>query len=186
MDFKKITLSVLFICVAMMVQAQTNAIDKYFSQYAEDERFTAVFVSPKFFNIMDQVFSKLEFEEGDVDKEEIEAIMDIAKDMKELRVLTTDVTPDVFYNEARQKINTKEYETLMTVRAKGKTNVDIYIKEGPNNTIQELLLFAGGTPGKKATSDDEEGFNETDFVIISFVGNIQLDKVSDLINKIDK
>lgn len=181
MNFKKISLSLLFLGVVMMVQAQTNAIDKYFNQYIDDERFTVVFVSPKFFNIMDKVFSNLDLETDDVDKEQIAAIMDIAKEMKELRILTTDVTPNKFYKEARAKIDTKEYEVLMTVRTKEKTNVEIFIKEGPNDNIQEMLLFAGG-----GTAGREEGDEETDFVIISFIGNIQLDKVSELINKIDK
>ncbi|MCB0654310.1 MAG: DUF4252 domain-containing protein [Saprospiraceae bacterium] len=178
MNFKKISLSTLFFLgVALMVNAQSNAIDTYFKQYVDDERFTVVYISPKFFNIMDKVFSNLNLEEGDVDKDELAAVMEIAKDMKELRILTTDVTPDVFYNEARKKINTKDYEVLMTVRTKEKQNVEIFIKQGPDESIREMLLFAGGGTG---------GDEDTDFAIISFVGNIQLEKVSNFINKIDK
>ncbi len=178
MNFKKISLStLLFLGIAIMVQAQSNAIDTYFKQYVDDERFTVVFISPKFFNIMDKVFTNLDIEDGDVDKEELAAVMEIARDMKELRILTTDITPDFFYQEARKKIDTKDYEVLMTVRTKEKQNVEIFVKQGPDDSIREMLLFAGG-------GMDED--NTADFAIISFVGNIQLEKVSDFINKIDE
>ncbi len=178
MNFKKISLSALFFLgVILMVQAQNNAIDQYFKQYVDDERFTVVYISPKFFNIMNEVFTNLDVEEGDIDEDELAAVMEIAKDMKELRILTTDVTPNVFYQEAKSKINTKDYEVLMTVRTKDKQNVDIYVKQGADDSIQEMLLFAGG-------GSEETG--EADFAIISFIGNIKLEKVSEFINKIDE
>lgn len=177
MNFKKLSLSLVFLfSIVMMSQAQ-NAIDTYFKQYVDDERFTVVYISPKFFNIMDQVFSNLDMEEGDVNEEELKAVMEIAKDMEELRILTTDVTPDVFYEEARKKINTKDYEVLMTVRTKEKQNVEIFVKQDADESIREMLLFAGG-------GMDEE--DHSDFVIISFIGNIKLEKVSEFINKIDE
>ncbi|KAA3622720.1 MAG: DUF4252 domain-containing protein, partial [Bacteroidetes bacterium] len=159
MNFKKISLSVLFFLgVILMVQAQNNAIDQYFKQYVDDERFTVVFISPKFFNIMNEVFTNLDLEEGDVDEDELKAVMEIAKDMKELRILTTDVTPLAFYKEAKEKIDTKDYEVLMTVRTKDQQNVDIFVKQGADDSIQEMLLFAGG-------GMEEEG--DANFAIIS-------------------
>ena len=34
------------------VQAQANAIDKYFQQYVDDDRFTVVYISSKLFELI--------------------------------------------------------------------------------------------------------------------------------------
>jgi len=149
--------------VSMNVQAQSDAIDKYFQQYLEDEDFTVVFVSPKMF----QLISKIDLNEIDNDPE-AKMIMETVKDIKGLRVLTTDVKPMERYKEAMNKINTNEYEVLVTVRDKGE-NVRIWVKEDAS-VISELLLLVGAL--------DE-------FVMLSFVGDIDLDKISKLANNID-
>jgi len=149
--------------MTMNIQAQQDAIDKYFKQYVEDENFTVVFISPKMF----QLISKLDLNEVDNDPE-AKMVMETVKDIRGLRVLTTDVDPMLRYKEAMQKINTNEYEVLVTVRDKGE-NVRIWVKES-DNVIEELLLLVGAV--------DE-------FVMLSFVGNIDLDKISKLANNID-
>ncbi len=145
------------------VQAQADAIDKYFQQYLEDDDFTVVYVSPKMF----QLISKLDLNEVDNDPE-AKLVMETIKDIKGLRVLSTDVNAMDRYKEAMNKINTNEYEVLVTVRDKGE-NVRIWIKEEAS-VISELLLIVGAL--------DE-------FVMLSFVGNIDLDKISKLANNID-
>ena len=144
------------------LRAQNNAIEKYFSQYVDDENFTVVYISPRFFNL----FNKLDL--SGMEDEEAKALADIAKDMKELRVLTTDVNPRKYYDEAKRKINTREYEMLMTVRSKKAEKVEILAKEDGEGMITELLLLSG---------------SDEDFVLISFVGKIEVEKVSTLINQ---
>ncbi|MCB9081385.1 MAG: DUF4252 domain-containing protein [Lewinellaceae bacterium] len=154
--------------MAQTPAGDANAIDKYFKQYVEDSRFNVVYISPKLF----QMLGRLNVSGLDLDDEgEAKAIMDIAKDLRGLRILSTDVTPDVFYKEAKAKINTKEYETLMTVRSKGDGNVDFLIREAENK-IQELLLLTGG-------SGDE-------FLLLSFVGNLDLNKITQLAKEMEK
>ena len=148
---------------ASLSNAQSNAISKYFEQYVDDERFTSVFISPKMF----QMFSKLEI--NDIDDEETEIILDIVKDLRGLRILTTEINAKAFYEEAKRKINTKEYEILMSVRDRGEDSVEFLIKD-EDDIIKELLLLVGG---------DEE------FVLLSFVGNIDLQKISKLSKSID-
>lgn len=145
------------------VQAQVDAIDTYFQQYLEDDDFTVVYISPKMFSLI----SKLDLKDVDNDPE-AKIIMETIKDIKGLRVLTTDVKPMERYKEAMQKINTNEYEVLVTVRDKGE-NVRIWVKE-KDSVISELLLIVGAL--------DE-------FVMLSFVGDIDLDKISRLANNID-
>lgn len=142
--------------------AQSDAITKYFNKYMDDEAFTVVYLSPKLF----QLLGKLDIHE--LEDGEAEAIMEVVEDLKSLRVLTTEQNAEQYYNEAVNTINTKDYETLLTVRDEGE-NVQFLIKDS-GNTINELLLLVGGM--------DE-------FVMVSFVGDIDLDQISQLAKKLD-
>lgn len=135
--------------------AQVDAIAKYFSKYQEDSDFTVVYISPKMFEMV----SKLAEEEIEP---EVQAII---KDLKGLRVLTTEKSPMKYYNEVTQILNLKAYEELMTIRD-GNSNVRFLIKS-KEDLIEELLLLVG---------------SEEEFVMISFVGKIDLEKISKLSN----
>lgn len=169
---KSLKIAVLFIamnCLSAAVFAQANAIDKYFSQYVNDQNFTVVYISPKLFQMMDKLNIK------GIDDEEDRAIMEIAKDLRGLRILTTDVNALKYYKEAKSKINTNEYEVLMTVRDKDGENFEFYVKEAPGtngSVVEEFFLLAGG--------DNE------DFVLISFVGKIDLNKITQLARTIEE
>jgi hypothetical protein len=150
-------------------QSQANVIDKYFQQYVDSEDFTVVYISGKLFEMIGRL---------DIDKEslsieddaDMEAIMDIAREMKGLRILTTDKNPEKYYQEAKAKINTKEYEVLMTVRSPDGDNVEFLVQENKETKkISELLLLSGG---------DE-------FVLLSFVGNLDMEKIVRLAKEMD-
>lgn len=153
-------LSLIFTLLVGFVSAsfgQADAIEKYFQKYMDDQDFTMVYVSPKMFQMLSKVTS-----------DEIESeVKDIIDDLKGLRILTTEKNPSMFYKEAKSMINTKEYEILMTVRD-GEDNVEFLVKD-EGDIINELLLLVGGD----------------DFVLMSFVGNIDLDKIAKLSNSID-
>jgi hypothetical protein len=114
---------------------------------------------------MFQLFDRLDVDLELEDDEEA-AIKDMVSDLRGLRILTSDVDVDALYKEAIKKIDTKEYELLMTVRNKRESNVQLLIKDdNGGDTISELLMLVGG---------------QDNFVLMSFVGNISLDKVSRL------
>lgn len=159
-------LVVLAILMGNSLFGQANAIDKYFKQYLDDERFSVVYISARMF----QLFDKINVDDMDMDDDEARAMFDMAKDLRGLRILSTDRDPEAFYEEAKNKINTQEYEILMTVRSKGDDNVDFLIKE-EGDTITELLLLVGG---------------HDSFSLLSFVGKIDLDKVSNFAKEIEK
>ena len=164
----KFIFTVLMLGIMSFAQAQqssTNAIDKYFQKYVDDERFTVVYISSKLLGM----FKQLNVEGLNVDDAEAKAIIDLASGLEGIRILVAEENAGSFYKEAKSKINTKEYEVLMTVRDHG-DNVEFLIKDDGNKTIHELLLLVGG---------------EDEFVLMSFVGNIDLDKVSKLINEFD-
>ena len=137
------------------MNAQGDAITKYFEKYQDDDRFTVISISPKMFQLI------ANFSEEDVDDE----VLEMVKELRGLKILTTDVNPKEFYKEAVAKINTKEYEELMTIRD-GDQNVQFLVKDQESkNIVNELLLLVGG--------DD-------DFVLMSFAGKIHLDKIAKL------
>ncbi|MBK9015962.1 MAG: DUF4252 domain-containing protein [Saprospiraceae bacterium] len=146
--------------------AQEDAISKYFAKYVDDERFTVVYVSGKMFSMINKM-------ELDLDDEESQAILSVCKDLKGLRILTTETDGNKFYQEALNTINTKGYETLLEVR-EGKTeNVKFLVKDSDGgNTLDELLLLVGG--------EDE------DFVLLSFMGKIDLNEIGKLSKAFDK
>lgn len=161
-----ILITLVLLLIGSFVSAQSNAIEKYFAQYVNDKDFTVVYISPKLFNLVENINI------DELEDEEVAAVIEVTKGMKELRILTTDINAKERYEEARKKINTTEYETLVTVRDKDKSNFDIYIKEIDGGKIGELLMISGGD-------------HQDEFVLISFVGNVDMDKVSTFINKIE-
>ena len=147
----------LFLSTSMF--AQEDAISKYFSKYVDNEDFTVVYVSGKMFELINKM-------ELDFDDEEAEAVLAVVKDLKGLRILSTDNNGMQYYKEALQTINAKEYETLMTVRENKGENVQFLIKDNGGDVINELLLLVGGS--------------DSDFVLISFIGAIDLNEVGKL------
>lgn len=168
MKFAKLFFTLAFVAITLFAQAQntTSAIDKYFKQYVDDDRFTVVYVSSKLLGM----FQKLNINGLNMDDQETKAIIDLASDLEGIRILVAEQDAAQFYKEAKSKINTKEYEVLMTVRDEGQ-NVEFLIRDDGDKIIHELLLMVGG--------DDE-------FVLMSFVGKISLDKISKLITEFDK
>lgn len=138
---------------------QSDAISKYFDKYMDDENFTMVYVSPKMFNLV----AKLDID--DIDEETKELI----KSIKGLRILTTDINPQTYYDEAVASFNISEYEKLMEVRDEAE-RVHFLVRSGAEEKIEELLLLVGGG---------------SEFVMLSFIGNIDLNKISKLANSMD-
>ena len=94
--------TIITLFLAISVNAQNDAISKYFDQYLDDDNFTVVYVSGKMFSMI----SKVDIEE--LQDEEAQIIMDVAKDIKGLRVLVTDIDPKQYYKQARKLIKDDE------------------------------------------------------------------------------
>jgi hypothetical protein len=162
-----ITLSVLFftpisnifgVSTLTKMSAQSDAITRYFDKYLEDENFTVVYITPKMF----QMIAKLDLKDKDS-----RDIKEALQDLKGLRILQTEVNAPQHYKAVVSQFSAAEYELLMTVRSKGE-NVRFWTKES-NGVISELLMLVGG---------------QKEFTMISFIGNINLDKISKLANNL--
>lgn len=156
---KSIILSLLAVCfTAVTSMAQEDAITKYFNKYIDDAKFSAVYISPKMFNMV----SKIEIE--DMEPE----VQEVIRSMKGLRILHTEQNALQYYNEALKTINTTEYALLLTAR-EGNENVRFMVKES-GDYVQELLMVVGGADN---------------FAMISFIGNIDLKKIGKLAKALD-
>lgn len=139
-----------------------DAISKFFTKYQNDESFSQVTVSSKMFNL----FTNMEVESKE-DKEVLDAI----SKLKGLRILAKQDARNAreLYKEAFSLIPLKEYEELMSVRDKDK-DMKFFIKETSAGKISELLMVMGGN---------------TDFMVLSLYGEIDLKQVSRLGRKMD-
>jgi hypothetical protein len=133
--------------------AQDDAIGKFFGKYVDDSRFTVVSISPKMFRLLSKV-------NWDTIPSELKQTVNR---LTSLRILSTETTPAAFYKEALARIDRKEYEELITVRS-NTDNVHFLIKE-QGDVVHELLMIA---------------VDKEDFTLMSFVGTIDLDKLSRL------
>ncbi len=179
-------LKFLFLALALFfagtLSAQQDAISTYFSKYVDDEDFTVVYVSGKMFDLMETVISNLDTE--DMNSEQVKALTDVVQDMKSLRILSREGDGIAQYRSAKKTIaGAKPYEVLMTVREKGSTFVDFYIREN-DGVVDELLLLIGESADGRVANllDDEEEIDLStgNFTLLSFEGRIDLNKIGEL------
>jgi hypothetical protein len=154
-----VTIALLLTLTAANAQ---DAISKFFTKYQSDESFSQVTVSSKMFSL----FTQMDTEDPE-DKEVLKAI----SKLKGLRILGKQDARNAreLYKEAFTLIPIKEYEELMSVRDKDK-DMKFYIKEGANGIITELLMVLGGN---------------TEFMVLSLFGEIDLKQVSRIGKKMD-
>lgn len=163
---KQILWSGMLMLFTLGLNAQISAIDTYFQSYVEDEQFSVIYISPRVFRMIDNLGG----EKLNLDDDEAEAFVDLAADMRGLRILSTDVTPERFFEEAIGKIDTKLYEPLITIRDRDGGKTELLLKENTQGDLEELLFLSFG--------DDE-------FTLMSFVGNLDLDKVMKLADEME-
>ncbi len=158
---KKFVIGSVMMVLSVTVQAQDNAISKFFSKYQNDESFSQVTVSSKMFGL---------FTNMDVEKPEDKEVLDAISKIKGLRILGKQQTRDsrALYKEAMSMIPQKEYEELLTVRDKDK-DMKFFIKES-GGKISELVMVMGG--------------NE-EFMVLSIFGEIDLKQVSKIGRRMD-
>ena len=169
MKWIKCTMVLLLLGAVTGLSAQANAIDKYFKQYVDDENFSVVYIGPTLFKWMKKAVQEDKDKEDEQDSE-TDAVIKAIEDAQGLRILTTDVNPRRYYEEAKAKISTKEYELLMTVRSRDGDNVEFLGKHN-GETIEELLLLSIG---------------KESFVLLSLVGLLNLDNISKIADEIEE
>lgn len=165
---KSLSLFTLLLSFCVMSFGQADAISKYFDKYMDNEDFTVVFISPKMFEMISMLEIENMVDEDDAEDVDLKELREMIGNIKGLRILETDKNPEMYYKEAVNKINTKDYELLVSVRDEGE-NVRIWTKTS-GNVVNELFLLVGG---------------KEEFVMLSFVGDINLKSISKLAKTMD-
>ncbi|HKK39101.1 MAG TPA: DUF4252 domain-containing protein, partial [Cryomorphaceae bacterium] len=128
----KIFLSIAALAMTFSVMAQ-DAIDRYFSKYADNPDFTSITISSKMFGL----FSDIETDDPD-NKEVLNAM----KDLTGIRIISNDDSESmVDYQKAIKEVG-KEYEILMSVDDK-EEKVRFFVREEAGQ-IAELFMIVGG------------------------------------------
>jgi len=138
-----------------------NSFDKFDGQ----DDVTSVIVNKKMFEIM----SKVKVDPSD---KETQQYMNLIKKLDNLKVFTTKnakVEADMKLS-AEKYIKTSNLEELMRINDSGK-NVKIYVKSGADETkIKELFMFIDGAKNE-------------DTVLLSLIGNFDLNEIAVLTDK---
>ncbi len=161
MKINRILLAVVLVASVWMARAQSQ-----FDKFEDIEGVTSVIVNQKAFALMSKIGSESE------DKEYI----DLIKNIQSLKVFATE-SADVgrqMEAEVKKYLSGSKLEELMRVKD-GDSNVTIYVKEGKTEDyVEELFMFV---------KDSENTSKES--VIISLTGNIDLNQISKLTEKMD-
>jgi hypothetical protein len=150
----------LYLAPATAQKIPKDAISTYFSEYVDDPNFTVVYISGKIFQLVKD--AKLDLE--DMDEEEVEAILKVVQDIQGIRILHTDESVMAHWKAAKNRIPTDKYELLFKIRTKDGDNVEAFIQD-EEAVISELFMLIGAVDN---------------FAMFSFVGKIDLTKISDL------
>lgn len=143
--------SFLWICGKSMGQ---SAFDKF----EENDEVTTVVVSQKMFQMLSKIDSK---------DAEAKEFMEIANKLTSLKVFTTEnkSVAQTMKTEVQNYLNKSSLTELMRVKDKS-SNVKFYVKQGKDaDHVSELLMFI------------EDGNNSNQAVILSLLGDIDLNKI---------
>ena len=136
---------------AFQAKAQDDAIQKFFSNYMEDDRFARVYISPK----MMQMAGGFLRANADPDDPESKEVASVVSKIRGIRILSSDEVDGLeYYDKAMSTLVKNRYEELMDVQDKGSKLKFMVREEG--GLIKELLMVSG----------DKE-----DFALLSMLGN---------------
>lgn len=159
---KIVILAFLILGIGIQAFAQEDAIQRFFSKYMEDERFSRVYISPKMMQMAGGFLKNNA--EGDKDAEQLGAL--IGK-IKGIRILSSEeVNGKSLYTEAMGTLTKNKYEELMDVQDKGSSLKFMIREEG--GFIRELTMISGDTKS---------------FSLISMLGSFTYDDLNMLAEK---
>ena len=136
--------------------AEQKVYTQLFDKYEGKEGFTSVSVSETLFSLIASA--------APVDEKEVKDMID---DIKGIRVLVYDadsMKSIQYYKEISGSISKNDYKELMTVNSEG-DNVVFLGKMSSEKVVDELLLLCN---------------SGSEFVMVSIVGKIDMDKISKL------
>lgn len=160
----KRSLLILFLFLIVSgVQAQDDAIVKFFSKYMDDDRFSRVYISPK---MMQMAGGFLKSNEVKSDQEAAD-LGELITKIRGIRILTAEkVNGKPLYTEAMSTLTKNKYEELMDIQDKS-SSVKFMVRE-EGGRVRELLMITG-------SSDN--------FTLLSMLGNFTYQDLNILADK---
>jgi len=173
--------SLIVFAIAILVMPLTAlAQNDIFEKYSDNDNVTYASIKPKMF----QMLAKMNIE---TDDKEAQEFMNMVKSITSFKTLATD--DKVIAGNIAKWVNTRSssLEELMQIKDDG-VDVKFYVKEGKNEDhVAELLMFVNGLDA--VTKDLDVSLNGKkrgmESVLVSFVGDIDLNQLSKLINAFD-
>jgi hypothetical protein len=134
----KILSTFVLLMLIIPVQAQDDAIVKFFSKYMEDDRFSRVYISPKMMQ-MAGGFLKSGAESND---KEAKDLGELISKIRGIRILNgSELEGLQLYSEAMNTLSKNLYEDLMDIADK-ESKTKFMVRE-ENGKVKELLMLSG-------------------------------------------
>ncbi len=155
----------IFLTIALVMSVWISNAQSQFDKFEEIEGVTSVIVNQKAFSLMSKIGSESDDE-----------YLGLIKNIESLKVFATESVEVAKQMEAAVKsyLKNANLEELMRVKD-GDSNVTIYVKEGKSEDfVKELFMFV---------KDSENSSKES--VIISLTGDIDLNQIAKLTEKMD-
>ncbi len=160
MKINRIILVAVLVMSGWIASAQSQ-----FDKFEDIDGVTSVVVTQKAFSLMSKIGSESD-----------EEYMELIKNIESLRVFATESAEVAIQMEkaAASYLKSANLEKLMTVKEEG-SNIAIYVREGKSEDyVKELFMFV---------KDSEKTSQES--VIISLTGDINLNQIAKLTEKMD-
>ena len=160
MKINRIILVAVLVMSGWIASAQSQ-----FDKFEDIDGVTSVVVTQKAFSLMSKIGSESD-----------EEYMELIKNIESLRVFATESAEVALQMEkaAASYLKSANLEKLMTVKEEG-SNIAIYVREGKSEDyVKELFMFV---------RDSEKTSQES--VIISLTGDINLNQIAKLTEKMD-
>lgn len=157
---KKLAIALLLFIGVGSAQAQNNAINNYFTTYAEDDDFTKITITGKMFEMMNHI---------EVENQEEEDLKEALSKIQGIGILANEKMADSksAYSKSIRSVGNR-FETLMTVQDDD-AEVEFMIDEN-NGIIDELLIIVG---------------SDSTFAVVDIWGEIDLSTIRTLTEKMD-
>lgn len=154
-------LIIFFSAIAFGLTAQSNGIAQYIDTNSNNDDFTTVSINKKMFEMLATVAAGDESMDPD--------IRAMINDLDELKIITTQNDIESHYKKLNGIVEGEGFEELMIVNDKGSLARFMVKDSNGGNIVDELILLASG---------DE-------FVLIDFIGKIDLTKVAKLAKSVN-
>jgi len=172
--------SILIAVIALLMLPLSGIAQNIFEKYSDNENVTYVSIKPKMF----QMLAKMDINADDPEAQEYINMVNSITSFKTMATDDKDISSDIV---KWVKSRSTSLEELMMIKDDG-VNMTFYIKEGKDEDhVSELLMFVNGLEAVTKNSNIEINGKKRSIetVVISITGDIDLNQISKLANKMN-